>query len=110
MTPGSDDKGVGQIIFLDNQGVVTDGFEFLGDSLKDSCVVVFDVGDLSVNWLWSIGDSRAMGPTDALVSETYTKDWDMGGLEDLSTDSKVLDIATLCMNKGNVSMGGRDIQ
>lgn len=85
--------------------MVADSFKFLGDSLEDSLVVVFDVGDLSVHWLWSVGDSRAMGPTNTLVSETYTKDWDMRGLEDLGTDPKVLDIATVYMNNGSVSMG-----
>jgi hypothetical protein len=95
MTPGSGDKGIGQIIFLDDQRVVADSLKILRDSMKDSRVVMFDMGDLSMHWFWSVGNSSAMDPAKALVSETNSKDRDMRGLEDLCADSKVLEIATL---------------
>jgi hypothetical protein len=94
VTPGSRNKGVGKIAVLNDQGVVTDSLKFLWNSLEDSCVVVFDVGDLSVYRLWSVSNSSAMGPAKALMSKTYSEDGNVRGLEDLSTDSKILDIAT----------------
>ena len=97
MTPGGSDEGVGDIFVLDDQGVIPNSLEFLWDTLKDSCIVVFDESDLSVHWFGSVGHSCAMDPAKALMSETHPKDRDVRSLKDLSTYSKVLEIATYFM-------------
>ncbi len=90
MAPCGWDEVVWQILLLYDQRVITDSLELLGDSCKESRVIVLDVCNLSVDGLRAIGDLGAMNPAYALMSQTHAKDWDVTCLKNLCADPKVL--------------------